>query len=330
MIPKSTNPPVSDSDRPTRLIVGCGYVGLRVASLWLAAGDRVLAVTRSSQKAAELAKLGIEPIVWDWLDESWLSQPENSGPSQLDSVLVAVSHAPMPGTPPAQSHRLGLTHLERFLSKSQTARATRWVYLSTTGVFADPQGSPEPWVDESSPVGPSRPGSIAALEAERWLESSAIEHVILRPAGIYGPKRIPNVQPLREGQAMAVDPDSYLNLIHVDDLATVIAVVSQGSLSGRLYCVSDGHSVQRRDYYAFISQSMGWPPPNYVPCEGLLSTQLESSQLQPSQLQSSVPRRRSQGNKRVSNRRLVEEHSIRFAFPDYRSGLSSLFAEMAH
>jgi saccharopine dehydrogenase-like NADP-dependent oxidoreductase len=56
MIPNSTNPPDSDSDRqsrPTRLIVGCGYVGLRVASLWLAAGDRVLAVTRTAQKAAE-------------------------------------------------------------------------------------------------------------------------------------------------------------------------------------------------------------------------------------------------------------------------------------
>ena len=322
MIPNSPNPQVSDSDRqsrPTRLIVGCGYVGLRVASLWLAAGDRVLAVTRTGQKAAELEKLGIEPIVWDWLDDSWLLQAQHSCPSELASVLVAVSHAPMADVPPAQAHRLGLANLERWLSQASCSRPTRWVYLSTTGVFADPLGSQDFWVDESSPVGPSRPGSITALEAERWLEHSSIEHVVLRPAGIYGPERIPNVQPLREGQAMAVDPDSYLNLIHVDDLATVIAAVSQGARRGRLYCVSDGHSVQRRDYYAYICQSMGWPAPSYA----------SGQELQAAHSQGAVPRRRSQGNKRVSNRRLLEDHAIRFAFPDYRSGLSSLLAEMA-
>ena len=327
MIASIPNPPDSHSDRqsrPTRLIVGCGYVGLRVASLWLSAGDRVLAVTRTAQKAAELEKLGIEPIVWDWLDDSWLLQAQHSCPSELASVLVAVSHAPMADIPPAQAHRLGLANLERWLSQASCSRPTRWVYLSTTGVFADPLGSQDLWVDESSPVGPSRPGSIAALEAERWLESSSIEHVVLRPAGIYGPERIPNVQPLREGQAMAVDPESYLNLIHVDDLATVIAAVSQGPCTGRLYCVSDGHSVQRRDYYAFIAQSMGWPAPSYVPGQ-----ELQGAQVQGAQAQGAVPRRRSQGNKRVSNRRLLEDHAIRFAYPDYRSGLSSLLAEMA-
>ena len=118
---------------------------------------------------------------------------------------------------------------------------------------------------------------------------------------------------------MAVDPESYLNLIHVDDLATVIAAVSQGPCMWRLYCVSDGHSVQRRDYYAFIAQSMGWPAPSYI----------SGQELQGAQEQGAVPRRRSQGNKRVSNRRLLEDHAIRFAYPDYRSGLSSLLAEMA-
>ena len=177
MIASIPNPPGSHSDRqsrPTRLIVGCGYVGLRVASLWLSAGDRVLAVTRSSQKASELAKLGIEPIVWDWLDDSWLLQAKHSCPAGLASVLVAVSHAPMADIPPAQAHRLGLAHLDRWLSEAPGSRATRWVYLSTTGVFADPLGSQDLWVDEQSSVGPRRPGSITAPQAERCLESFSI------------------------------------------------------------------------------------------------------------------------------------------------------------
>ena len=47
----------------TRLVVGCGYLGERVARRWLAAGDHVVAVTRRPARAAELAAAGIEPLV---------------------------------------------------------------------------------------------------------------------------------------------------------------------------------------------------------------------------------------------------------------------------
>ena len=34
----------------TRLVVGCGYLGTRVARRWLAAGDRVFGITRSQAR----------------------------------------------------------------------------------------------------------------------------------------------------------------------------------------------------------------------------------------------------------------------------------------
>ena len=37
---------------PVNLVVGCGYLGLRVARLWRGAGARVLALTRSPDRAA--------------------------------------------------------------------------------------------------------------------------------------------------------------------------------------------------------------------------------------------------------------------------------------
>ena len=48
-----------------RLIVGCGYLGSRVARRWIEAGNRVWAMTRSPARAAEFAAAGIEPIVAD-------------------------------------------------------------------------------------------------------------------------------------------------------------------------------------------------------------------------------------------------------------------------
>jgi predicted dinucleotide-binding enzyme len=38
-----------------KLIIGCGYLGQRIATLWLAQKHRVFATTRSQTRAIELA-----------------------------------------------------------------------------------------------------------------------------------------------------------------------------------------------------------------------------------------------------------------------------------
>ena len=70
------------TSRPA-LIVGCGYLGRRVARRWLAAGRRVAALTRGNADA--LAALGIEPIIGDVLDPDSLCHLPDAG-----TVLYAV------------------------------------------------------------------------------------------------------------------------------------------------------------------------------------------------------------------------------------------------
>ena len=45
----------------SRLIVGCGYLGQRVADRWLQSGSNVFAITRSSTNAKNLSAGGIHP-----------------------------------------------------------------------------------------------------------------------------------------------------------------------------------------------------------------------------------------------------------------------------
>ena len=54
------------------LIVGCGYLGSRVATAWVASGRRVFALTRT--RSAELTALGISPTVGDVLDPDSLTR----------------------------------------------------------------------------------------------------------------------------------------------------------------------------------------------------------------------------------------------------------------
>jgi nucleoside-diphosphate-sugar epimerase len=286
----------------TRLIVGCGYVGERIADRWQTRGDRIMAITRSPSRATTLKQQGWEPLVWNWLD------PTTVLPGDLpcfDSILIAVSHAPVEGVPAESTHTRGLDRLQPAVAANSPE--ARWVYLSTTGVFAPIlDGS---WVDENSPVGPNRPGSLAALAGERWIEShlTSAHRVVLRPSGIYGPGRVPRWEALRDGLTLRVDPDSYLNLIHVEDLARAIEVVADARETSPLYCVSDGHSPTRREYYETISEWMGWPAPVFDA--------------------NAERQTRSEGNKRVSPDKLRTEMAIQFAYQSFREGLQSLLSE---
>ena len=53
------------SDNPSRLIVGCGYLGQRVARRWIQSGSTVFATTRSAANADILSSENILPIIGD-------------------------------------------------------------------------------------------------------------------------------------------------------------------------------------------------------------------------------------------------------------------------
>src|SRR5579863_1065761 len=45
-----------------RLVVGCGYLGSRVARRWYEAKDEVFVVTRAAERSAALAAEGYQPL----------------------------------------------------------------------------------------------------------------------------------------------------------------------------------------------------------------------------------------------------------------------------
>jgi nucleoside-diphosphate-sugar epimerase len=62
-----------------KLVIGCGYLGWRIAVRWRAQGHRVFATTRSFARAAELRVLGLEPIVCKVLDPGSLGALPSAG-----------------------------------------------------------------------------------------------------------------------------------------------------------------------------------------------------------------------------------------------------------
>ena len=271
------------------LIVGCGYLGRRVAARWVAAGRRVAALTR--RNAAPLSKLGVEPVVGDVLDPATL---RNLPPAR--TVLYAVGMDRTAGRSMRDVYIGGLGHVLNTLPPPG-----RFVYVSSTGVYGQTGGE---WVDESAPTVPTEGAGRVVLEAEGLLRARLPAAVVLRFAGIYGPDRLLRKQPLLAGEPLAGDPEKWLNLAHVEDGADAVLAAEARAAGGETYHVADDAPVRRRDFYTLLADLLNAPPARFDP------------RPEPGA-----------ANRRVSNRAARERLGWVPRYPSYRQGLPAAVAE---
>ena len=284
--------------RATTLIVGCGYLGTRVAALLVDRRERVIGTVRSPTRAAVLRTLGIEPVIADVLDpDSLRTLPP------ADRAFYCVGYDRASGAPLRAVTVEGLRNALGVLA----GRVSRLVFASSTGVYG-PSPSQHDEVDEDSPTLPVHASGRAALEAEDLLRESAARQdwpvVILRFAGLYGPGRVLRQASLERGEPIAGDPDRPLNLVHIADAAAVVVAALDRGQPGRIYLVSDDRPLPRRAYYTLAAELLAAPPPQFVPAEAGSSEALREA-----------------SSKRVSNRRLRTELGVALAFPDAYAGL---------
>lgn len=284
------------------LIFGCGYVGQRVARRWRDAGQSVIVVTRSAERATEFGRQGYQSIVAD------VTQPESlDGLPAADTVLYAVGYDRNAVQSIEEVYSGGVRNVLAALPTD----TGRFIYISTTGVYGDAAGE---WVDEQTPPNPQRDGGRASLAAESALNGHTLSErgVILRLAGIYGPGRIPFLEQLHAGTPIAAASDGFLNLIHLEDAAAAVVAAAQlngktDTDGGRLYCVCDGCPVQRVEYYREVARRIGAPAPRFVAPEP------------------GSPRVvRAGASRKVANARMLAELKVRLTFPNYRAGLAAI------
>lgn len=243
-----------------RLIIGCGYLGRRVAERWRLAGDHVTVLTRSEDRAAQLKQEGLQPLVGDVLDPASLKQLP-----RVATVLLSVGFDRSSG---ADFRTLTVDGMRNLLA-SLAGQSDRILSISSTSVYGQHEGE---LVDETSPTEPDRPNGAACLEAEQLLARTRAEFaqqnhsplwtVVLRLAGIYGPGRmLRRLDQLRSQEPLSGKAEAWLNLIHVDDAARAVCAAAEHPQPAPLYLVADDAPVQRRDFYATLSQLTGSPPP---------------------------------------------------------------------
>ncbi|MBI5040269.1 MAG: SDR family oxidoreductase [Gammaproteobacteria bacterium] len=209
------------------VIVGCGYVGQRLARQLRAKGRAVTGLVRGDATSAALRALGVVPVQVD-LDAA----------AELPALPTAGAELYYFAPPPAEGDTD--PRLRRVLAVLKDGLPQRIVYISTSGVYGDCAGA---WVDETHPLHPTTPRAHRRADAEAalrdWSAATSVPAVILRVPGIYGPGKLP-LERLRKGLPLLIEADSpYTNRIHVDDLISVCRAAMQRGQPGAAYNVSD-------------------------------------------------------------------------------------------
>jgi len=276
----------------TTLIVGCGYLGRRVARRLIGRGDRVHGTTRSQPWAASLAALGVEPIVLDVLDPSRSDIPE------FDQLVYCVGFDRRGG---ASKRSVSVDGLRRFLDRLDRPH-TPMVYAGSISVYGQDDGA---WVSEDDPTEPRHESGQICLEAERM----AREHgsSIVRLAGLYGPGRIVRRAAILAGEPIVGDPEKVINWIQIDDAAAAVVAALDRGKAGRVYNVADDRPVSRRELYTLTATCLNAPMP-------IFSAEPDSATA------------RDDVERRVANRRMKEELGVVLTYPDVTTGLPASIA----
>jgi len=284
-------------DRPPALIVGCGYVGQRLAR-GLVKDFAVYGIVRSTANVSNLRAAGVAPLVAD-LDTVTLQDIPSSW--YVGSTIFYLA-------PPATSGESD-ARIHHFLNALTDQPATL-IYISTTGVYGDLQGGV---ATESTPVNPRTDRARRRASAEEitrvWCHERSVRRVVLRVPAIYGPGRLP-LDRIRNGEPAIIENESpIINRIHVDDLVDALLIAAREESARGVYNVSDGNALTMTAYLNRVALLANLSPPSQITLEhahltlgaGMLSYLDES--------------------RRIDNSRMLNELGVKLRYADVDEGI---------
>ncbi len=287
----------------TRIIIGCGYVGQRLARAEQNHGAVVRAYVTRPDKAQQLSEKGIVCKVLD-LDHTGIA-------IDLDCAN-AVIHYHVPPAPNGNTDK----RMQAFIKVlDQQALPARIVLISTTGVYGNVDGG---WVTENSPAHPTSERAQRRLDAEQtvssWARRNRVKLVVLRVPGIYGPGHTPEA---RLGQPVICKEEApFSNRIHVDDLVAACMQAAHITAPEPLYNISDNQPSTMTDYFNAVADHAHLPRPEVISLEQA-KTRLSAAML--SYLSES---------RRIDNRLMREHLGVTLRFPSLDSGLADCFTHL--
>ncbi len=233
-------------------ILGCGRIGLPLASLLLKHNFQVKGSTTNASKIDTLKQAGIQTYLLDICKRETAVLDEFL---QTDIAIITLPPSSSKDSPHEYSDQL------QFIAEGiERAGVKKVLFTGSTDVY--PQNGK--WMSEQDAVMiKPRFTPIPALSIERLLtENSAFKTTILRFAGLMGPSY---------GQQTAYysgrdikGADDLINMIHQDDCVAIIYKIIQRDIWGETFNLTADSHPTKRQYYDWQCDLRRLPRANFI------------------------------------------------------------------
>jgi len=267
---------------PTIAVIGCGWLGLPLATALVESGFPVVGTTTTPEKLPQLRANGINPILYVLGDD--ISLMPKADLALLASAEVFFINIPPSGARSAGPSNSYLDGLDSLLQAIPRA-ARQIIFCSTTSVYADTPGisteddlNPLTFSTANLSQDPARHGTPRSvlIAAEKRFAADP-RSVILRLSGLLSEDR----HPIRflSGRTNLSQPLAPVNLIHRDDIIDLVQVLIRRSISDnmigtdpasgahdempRILNVCADEHPSRRDYYMAAARARNLPLPEF-------------------------------------------------------------------
>lgn len=218
-------------------VIGCGYVGKAIASVWYEQGYIVTGTTTREKKISELENITHNPVVMMGDNFEAIEKVTEDQETLLVSI-APISDRKVDAEVYAQTYISTAKNLVTVLNKNSTVK--QLIYLSSSSVYGDKKGE---WVDETSSLDTNSDYGKVLIEAEDiilGLNQKDIKVCLLRLGGIYGPgreldKRIGRMA----GKTLPGNGENFASWIHLEDVVKGIEFVHEKECHGIYNLVND-------------------------------------------------------------------------------------------
>jgi 2-alkyl-3-oxoalkanoate reductase len=300
---------------------GTGAIGRFLVPLLVNEGHKVVALTRSADRAVQLKRMGAMPVVGDVYDEASLTR------LVLESEAEVVMHqltafGTTTGDPYAETIRVRIEGTRCLISAARAARARRFIAQSIS-FMCTPHGTG--LTDEETPLYLDSPPAVRALaEAiasleRQTMEASGISGTVLRYGWFFGPGTsydpngtIPTA--IRKGTypIVGVGAGAYSYIDLRDAAAATINALAHEARG--IYNIVNDAPVRLSEWLPFAAKFLGAPAPAHM------------SEAQARQKFGDMFVYYMNEQRGASNAKAQRELNWQPAFPSWRAGFEALYS----
>ncbi|MCC9137402.1 SDR family oxidoreductase [Pontibacter silvestris] len=234
-------------------IMGCGWLGLPLATQLVQKEYRVNGSTTSPVKVELLQKSRIYPYVLNLQNEPADTQELAAF---LDSDILVLNIPPRLRSDSGEKY---LHQLKKLLKALINSTVRRLLFVSSTSVYPDinriVKEEDIAYTDELDP-------DNILLQAERmfqdrgeWLTT------IVRFSGLVGNNRHPGR--FMAGKRDVPNGDAPVNLIHLDDCVSILSQIIEQKKWGQVYNACADEHPARKDFYTKAAIALNLAPPQF-------------------------------------------------------------------